>query len=107
MYSFLFLIWLSESARCFGKHVFFRMQNLSDRIAPTDPLFLQVMRAFRNGRTAAQIKADRELLRKARETLGSNNCQMGPGISMRFLDGSWGIPIYSHLLAGQLSPRLL
>ena len=29
----------------------------------------QVMRSFRNGRTAAQIKADRELLRKARESL--------------------------------------
>eukprot|EP00438_Fugacium_kawagutii_P028814 Skav222870 [mRNA] locus=scaffold2201:391937:395047:- [translate_table: standard] len=28
------------------------------------------MRAFRNGRTAAQIKADRELLRKAREQSG-------------------------------------
>lgn len=28
---------------------------------------LQVMRAFKNGRTAAQIKADRELIRKARE----------------------------------------
>ena len=37
--------------------------------SPVSSDFLQVMRAFKNGRTAAQIKADRELIRKAREYL--------------------------------------